>query len=264
MKQFFSLFIAAILLMSCTDNVVNNELLSTNNKIENKFEYIINKAINARSEYYPESTSRSTKINSSIDFIVDTKSRSDNPDTLIYVVNFSNNDGYALIANDRTDNKLLGIVPRGSYSVENGTDNPGLNYYLNYAKNYVSSTLSTQWELDTTYKRNPEYKIVYDTIYYYHCNPRLGEIEWGQGMLYGKYCPNTICGCVPLAMGQIIAYYGFQKYYEPNLKFTFKNGENAIPRKLDSQTVSWKRIYQHKREEVKRFEKVNGIFDYVT
>lgn len=248
-------------MISCADDVSLRPLQEATEKqpLNAKFEKVIQQAVNARAEYYPESESRASSTKPTIDFIVDAQSRAENPDTLIYVVNFPNNEGYALIGNDNVDNRLLGIVPRGSYNVEDGSDNPGLNFFLDAAKNYVTTTYSDHdFIIDTTFVKVPEYKLVYDTIYNYNVNPLLGACEWGQDKFYGKYCPNGLCGCVPLAMGTVISCYNFQNNIDMNAEYDF-------PEKvLDSQTISWKRIYQHKREEHERLEKVNGQYKYIT
>lgn len=54
------------------------------------------------------------------------KSRNAEDDTLIYVVNYANNQGYAMIGASKKAPGLLAVTESGHYDVEEGTDIPAL------------------------------------------------------------------------------------------------------------------------------------------
>lgn len=62
------------------------------------------------------------------------------PDTVAYIFNFDNNEGFAIVAADiRVPDKLLAYVETGSLELE--TDNPGLAIFLDRAEEYIKQSL---------------------------------------------------------------------------------------------------------------------------
>lgn len=247
MKKILLVPFLICLFVACTNTLDTDDYPKfSNNQTCNSYDYIIQKAQKAYDGHYGEFKSRTSKKVAKIDFIVSNKSRAGIQDTLIYVVNYADNGGYVLIGNKSVNNEIIGVVSSGNYNPSEGTDNPCFAYYLEAAENYVvNSTNGDQVTIDTSkFQQGTEWKLVYDTVYCYHLSPMLKEFEWGQDLFYGKYCPNKLCGCAPLAMGNIITYYGAIKVYDSNLVYTFPE------RTLSNQTIGWKKMYNHKREEV--------------
>ena len=54
-------------------------------------------------------------------------------DTLLYAVNFSNNNGYILVGADRRTDPIFGIIDNGSFSDESITTNPNFAFFLDLA-----------------------------------------------------------------------------------------------------------------------------------
>lgn len=99
------------------------------------------------------------------------KSRAQLPDTLMYVFNFDNDEGFAIVAADRRLEGLIAITGKGSYDPAVGTDNPGLKFYMDAAEANIT------WELDSL-NRIPE-----DTTNYF--DPGNGLLPGGGGTLPG-------------------------------------------------------------------------------
>ncbi len=176
-------------------------------------------------------------------------------DSLLYIVDFKNNAGSAVLAADsRIPDRVLAITEQGSlldrepstmyregmyadselmkgFSIYNDEFNDyyvtGNNRVLNHIENYVLQTLSMYDDKDA-YTGLP-----------YDVTTKIGDWEvlekisplltttWHQDAPFNNYTPHTRwslfhkwqkspAGCVPIAMAQIMAYHKFPKNYEVN------------------------------------------------
>ena len=150
------------------------------------------------------------------------KSRNAEDDTLIYVVNYANNQGYAMIGASKKAPGLLAVTESGHYDVEEGTDIPALEMWIDDIKESLS-TLSDGWdEIDTLGIYNPTdrtyEKAEYDTVWAIN-RPALVRVAWGQDTKYfnrhtlkyedcyeGSLYPNKVAGCSNIAISQILTY----------------------------------------------------------
>lgn len=79
--------------------------------------------------------SRALTVNSAV-----TRSGINQQDTLAYIFNFDNDEGFAIVAADiRVPEKLLAYTETGN--LEQDTDNPGLAVFLGYAENYITKSI---------------------------------------------------------------------------------------------------------------------------
>lgn len=140
-------------------------------------------------------------------------------DTLLYIVNFENGGGYALLgADDRIDD-VIALVDEGNMSAEE---------FLAAAGNGTSSTRASDIP--------PHKELLFRNILYY-CDQSIDDVEggqpipvpyydawiqivkrdpllttkWHQKGPYNGYCPvvdgeNCVAGCVAIALAQIAAY----------------------------------------------------------
>lgn len=208
-------------------------------------------ATKAAEHLYP-SKSRSesrTVSDGNLKIITSGISRGNQNDTLLYVVNFDNNNGYAIVPAVDIDKDVLAVVETGSYDPEIGSDNPGLNLYLeaavDYTMNHSSMSKKTPITIDTLHKPvteddlHPAFDYRYDTIHHWSIKPQLEGMRWGQDKIYGTECPNKITGCVPTAIASIIT------AVKKNIKaeaFTFTYPDN----KLNTCHVDWNNAFKHK------------------
>lgn len=58
-------------------------------------------------------------------------------DTLLYFVNFADNQGFAVVAADKRTSPILALIDKGNYKAGNlaQEDNPGFLSFLDYAVN---------------------------------------------------------------------------------------------------------------------------------
>lgn len=121
-------------------------------------------------------------------------------DTLIYAVNFSNNNGFALVGADRRTEPIFGIVDNGSFSTDNIATNPNFAYYLNLALGKAVYDITNDTVKFAQTRSIDEYENVYGTAYNL-------VTKWGQGSPYSIYCPSPHTGCVTTAVAQILSYF---------------------------------------------------------
>ena len=61
------------------------------------------------------------------------------PDTLMYVFNYEDNAGFAVVSANRATEGLIAVTEQGNYSVEKAADNEGFELYMTMAEAYVGS-----------------------------------------------------------------------------------------------------------------------------
>ena len=161
----------------------------------------------------------------SVKAITSPRGRSGAADTLMYVFNF--------------DDELIAITESGSYDPAQGTDNPGLALYMDYAENYLRAIP------DTISKFEPEdpipggdnrvqYKTTTDTVYKHRVYPKL-KVRWGQIEPEGRYCPNGIAGCSNTAMAMCLSYLKYPS--EINLSYLGSSSK--------TQQLTWSRLSKY-------------------
>ncbi len=147
------------------------------------------------------------------------------PDTLLYIVNFEDSCGYALVSADALIPGVMAFVEEGSLSPNQDINNPGFQNFLNGLGRFICDSIkaisdslkyhtkdSTMFaKLDTTPQiaDNLSYTL-YRTIF---SNGPLLKTEWAQYGPYNSECPldsqgkRSVAGCVAIAIAQVAAYY---------------------------------------------------------
>jgi hypothetical protein len=233
MKHLYSL-IALLALVSCQDSLVQDEIKSPveMTDLKSNEEYAILIAEHAASAFYGESrVSRVVTSSKAVTPIYsNVTSRTDDETPSLYAVDYDDNQGFAIISAENTNDKVLGIFETGSY--EDAIENPSFDYYIERAANYVKIIApvdSNETVIEGTIvdmKEDRSKKI----------SPKIST-EWGQRYPYGLYCPNGVSGCVNTAIAQIMSYY---KYPE-SIKLTYSGASQ------DSISLVWSEILKHKK-----------------
>lgn len=153
-------------------------------------------------------------------------------DTLLYIFNFNNNRGFAVVSAYRQTDGLVAVIESGSYDPEIATGNPAFDNYMRMAKAYVAheSRKSVKAEIGETRSQEPPrmYKPLYDTVFYQNIEPRI-SVRWGQEGRVGQYCPNYISGCVNTAVAQAMTYF----QYPASITLTYPE------RDVNSTALNW-------------------------
>lgn len=145
--------------------------------------------------------------------ISDASTRNDAPDTLMYVFNYEDNQGFAVVSANKSTEALIAVTEQGTYNEETETNNPGLALYMDMAKSYVArggaagNTIigGGGGTLPLT-----EYKEETTTTVKVNYGPFL-EVRWGQYTPYDMFCYSinnepSPTGCVATALAQIFSY----------------------------------------------------------
>ena len=133
----------------------------------------------------------------SYDVLVSPKTRATGAeeDTLMYVFNFADNNGFSLIDAQNGYEPIIGIAESGHFTPGQPTGVEGFDVYIEGLRERMSSRggpIAQVWY---------EYVMVGDSV------DRNVGVKWGQEGIYGQYCPNGLSGCTPTAIAQILAYH---------------------------------------------------------
>lgn len=189
--------------------------------------------------------SRATTTNKKVDYsnieIIknrQSRSTSNGLDTLMYIIPYSENDGFAVVSANPATEGLIAYVEHGSY--EDGEKIENFNSYMNSAINYI-----IDGNYDRPIKRPgfKQYRTTRDTIDIATVLPKL-EVAWGQFDIEGSLAKNRIAGCSNVAMAQIMSYFEQPK----SMSVTFKDAP------CTNIQINWSDIKAHKfRHNLQKF-----------
>lgn len=177
------------------------------------------------------STEKCRKINLSENKVImrDAKTRGESgaSDSLIYVFNFENNEGFALVSASKNTEGLLAVTEQGHCDPTTLSGIEGFDMFVDMAKEYVLAGMNSgsfEEIKDST---------VYQSIY--EKGP-LVSVKWGQNKAEGEFCRNKKAGCANTAMAQIMSYYE----YPTSIILTYNNNNNI--------NLIWNKIKSHSTE----------------
>ena len=224
MRKTIFVFISFFVLFSCT---TENELVyqehSTTVSVVNKRSLaealeIAQEAISLLGTQQSRSGDIRTIDMKNVQYLSSNKnSRSQNDDTLLYVINYADDKGFAVVSANPNTTGLIAVTEKGTYSStsEDISNNDGMKMFMDMAKLYVSDPNN---ELE---RSGPvtmlEVFEKQDTIDTYIL-PKL-TTKWGQTYYEGAYCPNGYSGCGNTALAQIMAYFE----YPTQMDLTYEN-----------------------------------------
>lgn len=130
----------------------------------------------------------------------------DHVDTLMYLINFDNDEGFALVAADKRTSAIYALIDNGFLSADSmdKIDNPGFNIFLDNAKTKILTDIADfdveKNEIEKSDGKFATYSIPIVDV-------KLKTI-WGQRSPYDMYCPaGCPTGCVMTATAQILSYF---------------------------------------------------------
>ena len=158
-------------------------------------------------------------------------------DTLIYVFNFENNEGFALVSASKSTEGLLAITEKGHYTPGEKSENAGFDILIERAKDYVMASQRPPIEpTDTMITINVEEKQIDDVV-----GPYI-SVKWGQDDPEGIYFLNGIAGCSNIAIAQIMSYFR----YPNKINLTYNNS--------GSYDLDWEAMNTHKNSKSQESE----------
>lgn len=154
--------------------------------------------------------------NVSIDYVIaseeETK-RIASSDTIAYLINYSNGEGFAVIINDSRVEPVVAMSKTGNISLKNGKINdPFLKNLESYLVTKVTSATNT--------RKRP------DGMYNFVCTQQFIETEVHERAPYNsvvaKTHPNCVAGSVPTCAAILLSY-TFDTFTYKNVEYNFKN-----------------------------------------
>lgn len=175
---------------------------------------------------------KTTRAGLSTEIFMPAKTRSSEESRYgFYVINYGNDEGFALLSADRRRSPVYALSESGSMHLSDSIENPGLSWYLN---NHLPSLEAIGIHrpptgLDSLIQQEDPYLRGVKENY---IKPMITEFrsKFHQKAPYNKYCftrNNKIAyvGCGPLAMGTIVSFYKW-------------------PTVIESYTMDWTSMYQ--------------------
>ncbi|MCM1065987.1 MAG: Spi family protease inhibitor [Muribaculaceae bacterium] len=133
----------------------------------------------------------------------ETFSRSNATDTLLYVFNYADNAGFAVVSAAEQGEPLLAYIENGNFSLED-TYNGGFQMFMNQASAYVMSQKSLNPGISIPPLTRTKHEIVLvpsEAVY-----PKI-EVHFGRNLWEGAFCPNGDAGKEAVATAQILSYF---------------------------------------------------------
>ena len=206
MKKIIIFSVYFILFCSCIAE--KNEFTQVGCRIEKydrckSISKAIEEANNAYSLFYPEIKIHETKATTckvdSAFYITNNYA-----DTLLIVVNYNDDSGFALISTKNDYPSVLGIFDSGNFH-DNYRDNPGFQICYD-------EIISNQKELNRTRTaRQNGYNVESTTISTSALGPLIA-VNWGQSAPFNLYATNSTtkyAGCTPIAIAQVMSYFEY-------------------------------------------------------
>lgn len=243
--KFITLAITVFVCFSCTDEYIDlgsGKQLSQEKNSRNYSEAlrVAQKSISLLTPIMTRSGSSSREIDLSKTRAIThsvTRNGSVENDTLIYVFNFKDNNGFALVSASSATEELLAVTEKGNYDPDQPLEIEGFNRYIEQAVNYVS-TASSDGLRKPHPNENDEFKdsvvITYVPTPIQHEPPYI-PINWGQDTPEGDFCSNHIAGCVNTAIGEIMMFFS----YPTSIQLTYPNADKS------TEVLNWYNINNH-------------------
>lgn len=183
-------------------------------------------------------------------------------DPLLYVFNFNDNKGFAVVSANRATEALLAVVENGSYDPNSKWNDSFAHECLENLKTYVAEakpeanvTRSGERQEPGSYFNDFDYytyigpyvvaegdgyRFMRDVKNIHTIAPRI-KVEWGQRGDIASWCPNKIAGSGPIALAQIMSFHKWPRhinltfydnrdnYQNWELMETYKNSSYQIP-----------------------------------
>lgn len=207
MKKFFFFCISIICAYSCTDDsfeIVNSyqqdEMLQQNEK----FHIDESEAIDIANRFF-RNTTRSKSSDFKIECVTNkkkspTRSYGSLPDTLAYILNRDNNEGFIIISSDNRVFPILAFSETGSFKYKEDYNDVVYANFISRIGKHLNSVQNSDSTIDI-----PEYFPV-------GCMKSFPKVSytWTQVAPFNKYVtlyhPNCLAGCVAIATAQAMVH----------------------------------------------------------
>lgn len=244
MKKLIKIFTSVLLLSACSEHdvLIENEDSQSEKAVQSEIRTIDEaydiaaKAISWIGDGESRTSVRLLPSKRDIKVVMNNKSRSgESSDTLMYVVNFEDEQGFAIIPANRTMPELLAVTENGSYDPETGSEVEPFQEYMDNAMNIL---VEAPERIIDTLQQNFKENVYIDEDEVISTVVPKAPYTWCQSKIEGQFCENGICGCGPLAAALCMAYYK----YPQSVSITYPN--DTIPNNYNL-TLNWDNLRIH-------------------
>ncbi len=148
-------------------------------------------------------------------------SRSAEADPLMYVVNYAEDNGFAMVPANRNAPDVVAVTEKGHYNPSDGIEIGGFNEWLEEVTEYLVRLESEEKPVASIPAASGVLrKVVTDTIFNRKVDPRI-EVIWGQrkdkffpDACEGMFFDNNNAGCGNVAIAMVMSYLERPKYLQ--------------------------------------------------
>lgn len=221
MKKLFIFAVLSLLMIGCTDDEpfsVPNAMEQSAKENEHRvsLQDALKRAESLLSQIGDPATRSKTRKVKSVEYLQNQLTRSGAIDTTLYLVNYEDNAGFALLGADDRVRPIYAISDEGRLNMEDTVENKGLAlFFRNTEAEIANSPVLTEYGDTFIYIGPPIIDPPYhEVVVYRQVEPLLGSHQrlWHQEYPYNIYCPiingtNSYVGCAAVAVGMIMSYY---------------------------------------------------------
>lgn len=228
------LFLLIFFVVSCEENECisdfnNSSISNTKRNLDDVLD-IVTKSMVLIEKQGSRSVNRTFDVKN-IKYICGFSSRMSDVDTTMYIVNFDDNQGYAIVSANKNTEGLIAITSKGNLNPSELDKNIGLELYLKDVDSYIRGARDLPPIIIDNHQMHRQQT---DTIEKRVVEPRL-TTKWGQDWPYDLYCNGYATGCSICAGAQIFAYFE----YPTTMHLTFPGAQKTI------ECFDWSDIKQH-------------------
>ena len=139
---------------------------------------------------------------------------------IMYVFNNEDNQGFTVVAADRSQQPLIAVTEYGNYTFGKPTGVEPFDLLMEDVVTTLSFNPPTL--IDPEIPLDPTPGCYFDTVDIYERMDPLIATKWHQEGIFGNECTNGVSGCAATAFGQIMAYHG----YPASITLTHNNNTN--------------------------------------
>ena len=232
MKNLFKILVLLFVVSACSDEVLfrdSFEETEKGNGIDPKMrtmDEVLEIASNAASMVAADGTENG--ISRGFGRVVDPRSevvpigknlsRGSGGDALLYVVNYADDNGFAMVSAHKDAPEVLAVTEKGHFSSADDIEIEGFELWLDETVGYLDALSKLpidsgglEWSIDTM-RPGIRPKTVRDTVWIKKLKNQV-SVVWGQNWdtivpdaCEGLGCPNFIAGCAPCAIAMAMSY----------------------------------------------------------
>ena len=221
--RFFAMIAVLLVAIAACSKEEGAEVIVPQPEQENSFRVSVGDALRS-AEAILNSGDRATrsverKVKSTEIYVAKPATRSnDDVEVSFYLINYEDNAGFALVSTDKRATPVYMYADEGNITTEAFEEVPPMAIFMEEAvANYEAEVASSGTDGPIDIILPPGMDGHMTTIDGIECYLNIDttyvdkgpftRTRWHQNSPYGDACPNLVAGCVPVAIGQIMAYH---------------------------------------------------------